>query len=130
MFSGGKETVHSEQMGWLFFIINVWQSPKHDRSSNQRFSIRKLLIRFSNILRKTLVFESLFNEVAGLQACNFIKKKLQHRCFPVNIAKFLRIPILRNSWKQLFLTRLYGQKYKQLWGLKLNLKVASRVRVT
>ena len=23
-------------------------------------------------------------------ACNFIKKKPQHRCFPVNIAKFLR----------------------------------------
>ena len=26
----------------------------------------------------------------GLQACNIIKKRLQHRCFPVNIAKFLR----------------------------------------
>ena len=24
------------------------------------------------------------------------KKRLQHRCFPVNIAKFLRIPILKN----------------------------------
>ena len=23
-------------------------------------------------------------------ACNFIKKKLQHRCFPVNFAKLLR----------------------------------------
>ena len=23
-----------------------------------------------------------------LHACSFIKKKLQHRCFPVNIAKF------------------------------------------
>ena len=26
----------------------------------------------------------------GLQACNFIRKRLQQRCFPVNIAKFLR----------------------------------------
>ena len=38
--------------------------------------------------------ESLFNKVAGLlqafKACNFIKKRLQHSCFPVNIAKFLR----------------------------------------
>ena len=24
------------------------------------------------------------------KACNFLKKKLQHKCFPVNIAKFLR----------------------------------------
>ena len=32
------------------------------------------------------MLESPFNEVAGLSACNFIKKRL-HRCFPVNIAK-------------------------------------------
>ena len=31
-----------------------------------------------------------------LQAWNFIKKRLQHRCFPVNTAKFLRAPILKN----------------------------------
>ena len=31
----------------------------------------------------------LFNKAAGLQACNFIKIRLQHKCFPVNIAKFL-----------------------------------------
>ena len=35
------------------------------------------------------------------QACNFIKKRLQHSCFPVNIAKFLRTPILKNICKQL-----------------------------
>ena len=32
----------------------------------------------------------------GLQACNSIKKRLQHRCFPLTIAKFLRTPILKN----------------------------------
>ena len=36
------------------------------------------------------VLESLFNKSAGLQVCNFMKKRLQHRCFPVNIAKYLR----------------------------------------
>ena len=25
------------------------------------------------------------NFIKGLKACNFIKKRLQHRCFPVNI---------------------------------------------
>ena len=35
------------------------------------------------------MLESLFNKVASLQACNFIKKRLQYRCFPVNIAKDL-----------------------------------------
>ena len=42
------------------------------------------------------VLESLFNKVAGLSACNFIKKKRQPRCFPVKSAKFLRAPILKN----------------------------------
>ena len=31
------------------------------------------------------------NTCARSQACNFIKKRLWHRCFPVNFAKFLRI---------------------------------------
>ena len=32
-------------------------------------------------------------------ACNFIKKWLQHRCFSVNFAKFLRALILQNHRK-------------------------------
>ena len=50
---------------------------------------------------KTSVLESRFNKVADLKACHFIKKRLQHRCFPVNIANFLRTPILKNSCKEL-----------------------------
>ena len=41
------------------------------------------------------MLESIFNKVADLQACNVIKKCLQHSCFPVNIAKFLRTSILK-----------------------------------
>ena len=38
-----------------------------------------------------------FGIITGkLQACNFIKKRLQQRYFPLNIAKFLRTPILKN----------------------------------
>ena len=39
---------------------------------------------------KIPVLESVFNKVADLNVYNFIKKKLQHRYFPVNIAKFFR----------------------------------------
>ena len=35
-----------------------------------------------------------FAVLAGkLQAYNFVKNTLQHRCFPLNIAKFLRTSI-------------------------------------
>ena len=33
-----------------------------------------------------------FSAMSGLQVCNFIKKRFQHRCFPVKFAKFLRTP--------------------------------------
>ena len=42
---------------------------------------------------ETLVLGSHFDEAAGLKLCNFIKKRFQHSCFPVIIAKVLRIPI-------------------------------------
>ena len=48
------------------------------------------------------MLESLFNKVAG-QACNFIKKRLQHRCFPVKIVKLVRTPILKNTCERLLL---------------------------
>ena len=31
-----------------------------------------------------------------LQVCNFIKNRMQHRCFPLNIGKFLRAPTSKN----------------------------------
>ena len=49
------------------------------------------------------MLELLFNNVASLEAYNFTKNRLQHRCFVVNIEKFLRMPILKNIWKQLLL---------------------------
>ena len=39
----------------------------------------------------------------GLEACNFIKKRLQHRWFPVNFAKILRASILQNFCEWLLL---------------------------
>ena len=55
--------------------------------------------------RKTSALEFPFgkDKVAGLKAFNFIKKKLQRRCFPVRFVKFLRTPILKNICERLLL---------------------------
>ena len=37
------------------------------------------------------------------EACNFIKKRLYHKCFPVNFAKFLRTSFLKNTSGRLLL---------------------------
>ena len=43
------------------------------------------------------MLESLFNKVAGLQLCSFIKRGLQHRCFPVTFVKILRTTFFINN---------------------------------
>ena len=49
------------------------------------------------ILRKIKFCHESYSKYAKyLQASNFIKNKLQHRCFPVKLAKFLRTPISKN----------------------------------
>ena len=57
---------------------------------------------------KRLCWSLFFNKAAGLQAFiktlfRLIKKILQQRCFPVNITKCLRIPILKNICERLHL---------------------------
>ena len=60
------------------------------KSSHQRYSVKKVFLKIS---QENTVLESLLNKAAGLQACNFIKRRLQHRHFPVKFGKFLRTPI-------------------------------------
>ena len=76
-------TIRSSRL-WMFYEIGV--------------------LKVCNIRRKTPVLESLFSKVASLEASNFIKKRLQYRCFHVNIAKFLRIFYIKNATDGCFCT--------------------------
>ena len=67
-------------------------------------SIKKSFLTVLQYSQKnTCVGVSFFNKVVGLKACNFIKKRLQHRCFPVIIANFLRTAFLKNNCERLLL---------------------------
>ena len=60
------------------------------RSSHQRCSIKKgVLWNFVKFI--------------GLRPANLLKKRLWHRCFPVNFTKFLRTPFLQNTSGRLLL---------------------------
>ena len=52
--------------------------------------------RFPKFHRNKPMLQSVFSKIAGEQACNVIKRRLQHKCFPVKIPQFLRTPILKN----------------------------------
>ena len=89
------------------FLNIILDYLQHQQSSNFKSSCLQMFFKigvlFYHIPRKTPVPELLFNKVTGLEVCNFIKKRLQHRCLLVNIAKFLRTPILKNICEWLLL---------------------------
>ena len=74
------------------------------RSSHRRCSVKTgFLKNIANFTGKHLCWSFFLSNVEGLQACNFIKKILQHWCFPMKFAKFLRTPILKNICERLLL---------------------------
>ena len=58
-------------------------------SLSQMFFKKDFKLKFRKFYKETPVLESLFNKVSGLKACNFIKKRIQHSCFPLKFARFL-----------------------------------------
>ena len=67
------------------------------------------------------MLESVFNKVPGPQACNFLKKRLQHRCLLVKFLKFLRTPNLKNIFKGLLLkgwAHTYISSYEIYYSMK------------
>ena len=77
---------------WQIMPITEQLLYQTDKSSYWGCSIKNAVRIRKNLQysHKTIVLKSL------LINFKFIKKGLQHRCFPVNIAKFLRKPILKN----------------------------------
>ena len=66
------------------------------RTSHQRCSVKRAVLQnLQYSPENTCVGVSLY--------CSFIKNRLQHRCFPVNIVNFLRILILKNICDRMLL---------------------------
>ena len=64
-------------------------NPEGQKQPPEVFLNERCSEKLCKFQRKTSTPESLFENVAGSRkACNFIKKKLQHRCFPLKFAKF------------------------------------------
>ena len=68
----------------------------------QMFCKRRCSKKFAHFTGKHLC-QSLFLIKLQAQVCKFIKKKLQHQCFPVKLPKFLRISYFKNICERLVL---------------------------
>ena len=106
------------------------------RSSHLGCSIKKgVLKNFAKLTGKHLCQSLFFNKVLIVF---LLKKRLSHRCFPVNFVKFLKTPFLQNTtgrlllkgdrWncRCLFSTRhinFFKKINKKLWTFFLNLYI-------
>ena len=97
----------------------------HVKEQISEAGVRRLQIRWScKFHRKASVLESIFNKAAGLKVCNSIKKRLQHSCLPVKLAKFLKTSFFTDEFRWLLLTfnscfhKSSGQK--QVWLSAIN----------
>ena len=69
------------------------------RSSHRSCSVRKGVLKdFAKYREKHLCQGLFFNKFVGLRPATLLKKRLWHRCFPVNFAKFL---LQNTSWQLL-----------------------------
>ena len=74
---------------------------------------KAVLKNFAIFTGKQLFWSLLFNKVPNLQACNFIKMRLQHRWFPVSIVKFFinsdfKEQLLLLNFRKVFSKNLFG----------------------
>ena len=95
------------------------------RSSHRRCFIKRLFLRILQCSHESTCLGVSFNKAAGLKTSNFIKKRLQHRCFPVSIAKFLRTTVLKSSCERLLLKLQLAIGYNSTkinpaWNLKFH----------
>ena len=73
------------------------------RSSHRRCSVKQGALRnFAKFTGKHLCQRLFFHKV--FNKASLLKKRLWHRCFPVNFAKFLRAPFLQYTSGPLLLS--------------------------
>ena len=78
---------------------------KKEKRSPEVFCKKGVLKSFAKFPGKHLCQSLFFNKVAGLRPGTLLKKRLWHRCFPVNFAKFLRTSFFIEHLRWLLLNK-------------------------
>ena len=84
-------------------MINQKTLSLNFKGSRSQMLSKKAFLKISQYSQENTCAELLFDKVTGLEVYNFIKERLQHRCFLANIAKFLRKPTLKNICERMLL---------------------------
>ena len=85
-------------------FFNFFSQSGSYRSSHGRCSVKKGVPRnFAKFIWKHLCQSLFLNKVADIWPATLFKKRLWHRCFHVNFAKFLRSPFFKKHLRWLLL---------------------------
>ena len=76
----------------LYYILYPLQ-----KQPPEVFYRKAVLKNFAKFTGTHLCQSLFFNKVADLRTATLLQKRLWHRCFPVNFAKFLRKPFSQNT---------------------------------
>ena len=68
-------------------------------------SVKRCSWKLHKIHRKNLCWSLFLNKVAGLRPGSLLKKRLQHRCFPLNLVKFFNNSFFKNISAGCFCTK-------------------------
>ena len=96
-------------------IWGIWLGSKYtsQKQPPEVFCKKGVPINFAKITGKHLCQSLFFNEVGGVWPAALFKKRLWHRCFPVDFEKFLRTPFLKSTSGRLLLTSLFWKYLKK-----------------
>ena len=93
-------------------LARLFSSIAESGSSRPGVFCKKSVFRnFAKFTGKYLCKSLFFNKVAYFRPATLLKKRLWHRCFPVNFAKFLRTPFLTELLRWLLLRVATSPEY-------------------
>ena len=87
----------------IYRNFQCWSNKIFRSSRPEVFCKKRVLRNFAKFRGKHLCQSLFFNKVADLKPATFLKKRLWHRCFPVNFAEFLRTSFLTEHLRWLLL---------------------------
>ena len=94
-----------DSLAWNISLILTPYNSHKGTCCQEVFCKKGVLGNFTKFTGRHLCISLFLNEVAGLRSATLLKKRLSHRSFPVNFAKFLRTSFLQNTSGRLLLSQ-------------------------
>ena len=88
----------------LLCKMKLWDKLEKDEFVGKCF-VKKVFLKTLQNSQEKLCWSLFFNKVAGLRPESLLKKRLQYRCFPLNLVKFFKNSFFKNTSAGCFCTK-------------------------